>query len=489
MSGIFGIVSDENCVDDLYYGTDYHSHLGTKNAGMAVFDGKEFKYDIKGISSQAFRPQLHEFKRHVRANSGIGVISDYEPQPLLIHSKLGDFAIVHVGKIRNVEEIVESAHNKNSHFSEMSSGKINPTEVVSSLIGKGKNYADGIEIMQNSIEGSSSIMILTKDGIYLSRDKFGRTPIVTGKKNGATAATLETCAFQNNGFKIERYLGPGEIGIITNKGYEQIKKPNENLQICSFLWIYYGFPASNYEGINSEITRNKFGAVLARQDKKDIESGKLKIDFVAGIPDSGIGSGLGYAQEAKLPYLRPYAKYTPTWQRSFMPQEQEARDLVAEMKLVLIPEIIDGKSILYTEDSIVRATQLMKKVKELIDNGAREVHMRPSCPPLTHGCSYLNFSMSKNIFDLAAVRAITDIEGIDRGDIKRWNTFNKNGGIDIYLDENSEKYESMVGGIKSGLGLTSLRYPRLDDMVSAIGLPKEKLCLGCWRDCGSCNKL
>jgi amidophosphoribosyltransferase len=371
----------------------------------------------------------------------------------------------------------------------MSSGKINPTEVVAILIGKGKDYLEGIELMQNSIEGSSSIMLLTKDGVYLARDKFGRTPIVTGKKNGAIAATSETCAFRNRGFKIDQYLGPGEIGIITPNGYEQIKKSNETLQVCSFLWIYYGFPASNYEEINSEITRNKFGAFLARNDRQEIESGKLNLDFVAGIPDSGIGSGLGYSNESKFPYLRPYVKYTPTWQRSFMPQEQEDRDLVAEMKLILIPEIVDGKNILYTDDSIVRGTQLAKKIRELKDNGARDIHMRPSCPPLTHGCAYLNFSMSKNIFDLAAVRSIRDIEEIKRGDVERWNSFKGQGGLDIYLDENSEKYERMVDGIRRGLGLTTLKYPRLNDMVSAIGLPKEKLCLGCWRECESCNGL
>lgn len=463
MSGIFGIVSKKDCICDTFYGTDYNSHLGTKFGGMAVFDGKEIQHDIKKISLYPFRPQLSNFKENVNGNMAIGIISDYEPQPLIINSHLGEYAIVHVGKVNNLELLVQKAHKKKIHFSE-SSEKINPTELVAALINQGKDFVDGIEIMQNSIEGSSSVMLLTKEGIYLARDKYGRTPIITGKKDGATAATLETCAFPNTGFKIDQYLGPGEVGIITSEGYEQLKKPGDILQICAFLFIYYGHPPSNYEKINVQITRNKCGAIHAKGDKEDK---KLKIDYVAGIPDSGTPHAIGYANESRLPYNTPYIKYF-TWQKSFMPTEQEDRDLVADMKLIPIEELIRGFRILFNEDSIVRGTQLKKKIRELYDYGAEEVHMRPACPPLTEICNYLNFSISRSVFDLAARRAIRKIEGKEDYDIFE------------YLDEKSEKYEKMVDVIRMDLGLKTLKYQKLNDMVSAIDLEKEKLCTTCW---------
>lgn len=483
MSGIFGEVSEnsEKCVEDVFYGTDYHSHLGTEIGGLAFCDDEEIMYDIKSISLHPFRPQLSNFKEKVekkqglKVRMGIGVISDYEPQPKYINSRLGDYAIVHVGKINNLEQLIGEAHKKDKHFSEISGGKVNPTEVVASLINQGRDFVDGIEIMQNSIKGSSSLMLLTKDGIYVARDKYGRTPIVTAKRaDGATAATSETCAFPNLGFgtKEYNYLGPGEIGIITEQGYKQIKKPGDISQVCTFLWIYYGFPASYYEGINAEITRNKLGEILAKKDKGT----GLKLDFVSGIPDSGIGSAIGYMNESGLPYKRPYVKYGLTWPRSFMPQEQEDRNLVAKMKLIPIIDLIKGYKILFTEDSIVRGTQLQKKIHELFhDYGAEEVHMRPSCSPLMYTCQNLNFSRSKSLFELAARKAMRGVEGRE--------------GFDIapYLDENSKKHEKMVDFIRGDLGLTSLKYPKFNDMVSAIGLPKEKLCSGCWKECSSCK--
>ncbi len=361
----------------------------------------------------------------------------------------------------------------------MSGGKANPTEVIAYLINQGKNYVEGIQLMQDSIEGSSSILLLKNEGILIARNKFRRTPIVVGQKDRATAVTFETCAFPNLGFGVENYnyLGPGEIGIITNQGYKQLKKPGNKLQICDFLYIYYGFPGSSYEGINSEVTRYNFGKLLAGMDKKDIENGVLKVDYVTGIPDSGTASGLGYSHVSGLPFKRPFVKYTATYQRSFMPQEQENRDIVAQYKLIPIKELIEGFSILSTEDSIVRGTQLRRKVKELFNCGAREVHMRPSCPPLTMGCEYLNFSRSKSVFDLVARQAMRKVEGKEDFDLTP------------YLNEDSEKYAKMIDVIRGDLGLTSLKYPRYGQkgMVSAIGLPEEKLCSGCWRECDSCK--
>lgn len=464
MGGIFGVVSKENCFDDLFYGTDYHSHLGTKNAGLAVFNGKGIQSEIHSISSDPFRPQFIGCKEIMKGNMGIGVISDYEPQPLIINSYLGTYGIVHVSAVRNLEKLVEEALKRGVHFSEMSGSEVNPTELIAALINQGNSFVDGIEIMQNSIQGSSSLMLLTKEGIYLARDKSGRTPIVVGKKNGSTAATFETCAFPNLDFKIEKYLGPGEIGIVTESGYEQLKKPGDALQMCSFLFIYYGFPASSYEGINVETTRYRCGAIHA---ERDMEKG-IEIDFVAGIPDSGTSHALGYAERMQIPYKRPCVKYTPTWQRSFMPPEQETRDIIADMKLIPIEELIRGFKIVFNEDSIVRGTQLRKKVRELFDYGANEVHMRPACPPLTQTCKFLNFSRSRSELDLAAKRAVRKIEGKDSFDIAP------------YLDENSTRYEEMVDIIRDELGLTSLIYQKPGDMVKAVGLPKEKLCLYCW---------
>lgn len=371
MSGIFGVYDEDDkvCIEKAFYGTDYHSHLGTEYGGIAYFDGGEVQSDVKSILLHPFRPQLSDFIKDVKTNMAIGVISDYEPQPLDIKSRLGNYAVVHVGKVNNLKELVEDAYRRGVHFSaEKVDRKPNPTEVIASLINQGKDYVDGIEIMQNSIQGSSSVMLLTPEGIVVARDKVGTTPIVVKKENGATAATLETCAFPNIGFGLKgyNYLGSGEIGIITKEGYKKLKEPGDILQICDFLYIYYGNPASCYEGINAEITRYNFGRLLAEDDKEDLEEKILKVDFVTGIPDSGTASGLGYSHASGLPFKRPYIKAN-TWQRSFMPQEQETRDLFAKMKLIPVIELIYSMSILSTEDSIVRGTQLKKKIKELFD--------------------------------------------------------------------------------------------------------------------------
>jgi len=466
MSGIFGVASKEDCFDDLFFGTDYHCHLGTKKAGLAVFDGERIHKDIHRISEQTFRSQLIGAKEWMRGKTGIGVISDYEPQPLIMNSHLGTYAIVHVGVIKNAQQLVMDAHReKNAHFSEMHAGEVNPIELIATLINKGRSFVDGIELMQNRIEGSSSVMLLTEAGIILARDKVGRTPIVVGKKSGATAATFETSAFPNLDYEIDRYLGPGEIGIITSDGYRQLLAPRVESQFCSFLWVYYGFPTSDYEGINVDQVRHKCGAMLA---EKDIEAG-LEVDYVAGIPDSGTAHAIGYANRAKLPFKIPYHKYTPTWARSFMPQEQKMRDMVANMKLIPNKKLIEGQRILFCEDSIVRGTQLRKKVRELFDCGAREVHMRPACPPLIKLCKFLNFSRSRSEFDLATLKAMRKIEGREDFDVNQ------------YLDEESDKHKQMVEVIREDLGLTSLKFQKIGDMVRAIGLDKDKVCLGCWR--------
>lgn len=479
MSGIFGVASRENCVEDLFYGTDYHSHLGNKLGGLAIYNGEGIQREIHALGEHSFRPQFSEWCGKVKGNLGIGVISDYEPQPLIIDSHLGTYAIIHVGSVRNLDQLREEAHRtRRAHFTEMGGSKVNPTELIATLINQGDSFVDGIGQMQHAIQGSSSLMLLTDRGIYLARDNLGRTPIVLGrrvkdkrKRADAYAAALETCSFPNQGFEIVRDLGPGEIGLMTGEGYEQLKKPLDKMQICSFLWIYYGYPASNYEGINVEASRYRTGAVHAKIDRRE----GLKIDMVAGIPDSGTAHAIGYANEAGVPYARPFVKYTPTWQRSFMPQEQETRDLIADKKLIPIRELVEGKRVLFCEDSIVRGTQLKETVRRLFEVGkAKEVHMRPACPPLTFGCKYLNFSRSKSELDLAARRAIKDLEHLDDNEIQTFDVKN-------YLDEDGGYYRAMVDWIRQDLGLTSLRYQKLKDMVGAIGMPLEKLCLGCWR--------
>jgi len=462
MGGLFGVVSKEDCVSDLFFGTDYHSHLGTRRGGLAVKNPDGFARFIHSIENAQFRSKFELDITKMYGSRGIGVISDYEDQPLLIRSHLGKYAIVTVGAVKNADKLVKKAFGtRKIHFSEMIGEEINPTELVAALINQELTFEDGIRSAQEAIDGSCSLLLLTDKGVYAARDRLGRTPVVIGKKEGSYAATLETCAFPNLGFETKKYLGPGEIVLITEEGVEQEKPPGENMQICGFLWVYYGYPASSYEGLNVESVRNRCGAKLAKNDN-------IKIDMVAGLPDSGIGHGLGYASKAGIPFKRPFVKYTPTWARSFMPQDQSVRDLVAKMKLIPIRELIEGKRLLFCEDSIVRGTQLKDTIQRLYDFGALEVHMRPACPPLTHGCKFLNFSRSKSELDLSARKAIKAIEGVD----------GKN--LDEYSTAGTGKNKAMIEKIRQRLKLTTLKYQRLEDLVEAIGLPKEKICTYCW---------
>jgi amidophosphoribosyltransferase len=461
MGGLFGSVSTENCINDLFYGTDYHSHLGTKRGGLAIKNGTDFARSIHNIENDYFRSKFEPDLPKLQGNKGIGVISDHDPQPLIIGSRLGTFAIVTVCKINNMDELAAQAFHNRRHFSEMSGSEMSPTELVAMLISEKDTFEAGIEYAQESIKGSCSLLLLTAEGVYAARDKLGRTPIIIGRKDGAYAASSESCAFANLGYNIERDLGPGEIVMMTADGYEQRKKPNDKMQICSFLWVYYGYPASNYEGINVEAVRNQCGRALAKNDATEI-------DFVAGIPDSGIGHAIGYASARCIPYMRPFVKYTPTWPRSFMPQNQNIRDLVAKMKLIPIKSLIEGQRILFCEDSIVRGTQLKDNVQILYDYGAREVHMRPACPTLPYPCEFLNFSTSRATTDLAGRSAIAQLEDAD-------DRF-----LEEYATDGSEKNLAMIDQIRQRLRLTTLKYQRLDDLVEAIGLPKEKLCTHCW---------
>lgn len=464
MGGFFGVVSKkDDCVSDLFFGTDYHSHLGTKRGGMAVKNEQGFTRYIHNLENAQFRPKFEDDLPKLKGSMGIGVISDYEDQPLIIGSHLGTYAIVTVGVVRNAAQILAKAFGKrNTHFSEMTGNEVNPTELVATLINQEATFEDGIRNAQEQVEGSCSMLVLTEKGIYAARDRLGRTPVIIGEKEDAFAATFETSAFPNLDYETTKYLGPGEIVLITPQGVRQKKAPLDRLQICAFLWVYYGYPSSEYEGINVEAARNRCGAALARNDAD------LEVDCAAGIPDSGTAHAIGYANEKRVPFTRPFVKYTPTWPRSFMPQDQRVRDLVARMKLLPVKELIDGQRLLFCEDSIVRGTQLKDIIKRLFACGAREVHMRPACPPLVFGCKFLNFSRSRSELDLAGRTAIKEIEGHD------------DKHLDQYADPDSEKHCMMVEKIRKRLKLTTLKYQRLTDLVDAIGLPKEKLCTYCW---------
>ena len=462
MGGFFGVVSKRDCVWDLFYGTDYHSHLGTHRGGLAVHDRHVHTRFIHDISNAQFRSKFEHDVHRLTGRMGIGVISDTDDQPLIIGSHLGNYAIVTVGRIDNSTELVKHAYAlRSAHFSEMSAGGINATELVAIFINQGASFGEGIAIAQNAIRGSCSLLLLTDKGIYAARDRLGRTPVVIGRHPDGYAATMETCAFPNLGYEWVRDLGPGEVVRLTPEGIEQVTLPFNRCQICAFLWVYYGYPASNYEGVNVECTRNRCGAALAKRDRTEV-------DAVAGIPDSGTAHALGYAAARGIPYRRPFVKYTPTWPRSFMPQKQEVRELVARMKLIPIRELIQGQRLVFCEDSIVRGTQLQDTIHRLYDYGAKEVHMRPACPPLIHGCKFLNFSRSTSELDLAARRAITEIEGRDAPPPPE------------YADPASDNFAAMVDRIRIRLGLTTLQYQTLDDLVAAIGLPKERLCTYCW---------
>lgn len=462
MGGFFGVAAKSNCADDVFYGTDYHSHLGTKRGGMAFVGDKGFVRVIHNIESAQFRSKFDPDLERLGGRSGIGVISDTDDQPLLIRSHLGEYAIATVGVVQNAEELAGKAfRSRRIHLSEMGSGGINPTEVVASLINMEDSFEAGIRRALAEIEGSCSLLLLNKDGIYAVRDRRGRTPVIIGRKPGSMAVTFETCAFPNLEYETFKVLGPGEVAFITADGCEIRKEPEPVMQICSFLWVYYGYPASSYEGINVEAVRNRCGAVLARRFP-------AAVDYAAGIPDSGIGHGLGYATEAGIPFKRPFVKYSPTWARSFMPQQQDVRDLVARMKLIPIRELIAGKRILFCEDSIVRGTQLKDTIQRLYDAGAGEIHMRPACPPLVYGCKFLNFSRSRSEMDLASRQAVRALAGPEVEDLS------------AYARAGTAEYERMEDWIRKRLNLTTLKYQVLDDLIAAIGLAKEKLCTYCW---------
>ena len=461
MGGFFGCVARRDCTQDVFYGTDYHSHLGTKRGGLAVGNREGIKKIIKNIENSYFRTKLESEIAGLSGRKGIGVISDTDSQPLIISSHLGTFAIATVGKIKNLSEIAQNAFHDKINFSESGENGINPTELVAMLVSRGSSFADGLSHAQETIQGSCSILLMTEKGIFAARDRLGRTPIVIGRKPEAWAASFETCAFFNPGYQIEKYLGPGEIVFFDADACTQVKKPGDRMQICSFLWVYYGYPASGYEGINVEEVRYRCGQALARKDT-------VEIDVVSGIPDSGIGHALGYANERKVPYCRPFVKYTPTWPRSFMPQDQESRDLVARMKLIPVRELIDGKRLLFCDDSIVRGTQLKDNIQMLFDAGAKEVHMRTACPTLIFPCEFLNFSTSRSTLDLIGRKVIHEIEGPDFLEIGK------------YAVSGSPENLAMADRVRDRLKVTSLKYQTLEDLVAAIGLPKENLCTHCW---------
>ena len=466
MSGFFGVASKENCVFDLYFGTDYHSHLGTRRAGMAVYDDREgFNRAIHNIENAPFRTKFDKEVERMRGHLGIGCISDYEPQPLIIRSHHGTFSIMTIGKINNTDEIVKKLLSTSpTHFLEMSGGDINATELVATIINQKDNLIEGIQFAQQIIDGSMSIVIMTSKGILAARDKMGRTPITLGRKEDAYCLAFESFSYLNLGYSPLRDLGPGEIVVMTPDGIQTLAAPGKEMRICTFLWIYYGYPSSSYEGISVEQMRYNCGAALARRD-----AGSVRPDIVAGVPDSGTAHAIGYANTSGIPYSRPFIKYTPTWPRSFMPTMQSQRNLIAKMKLIPVHDLIRDKSLLLIDDSIVRGTQLRETTEFLYRSGAREVHVRPACPPLLYGCKYLNFSRSTSDMELITRRVIKEMEGSD-----------KYPNLTRYADPDSEQYHEMVNRICKQMNFTSLRYHRLDDMVESVGLDRCKLCTYCW---------
>lgn len=464
MGGFFGTVSKDDCVFDLFYGVDYHSHLGTRRAGIAVY-GKESGFDkaIHNIENAPFRTKFASEANSMHGNYGIGCISDFEAQPILVRSHHGTFAITTVGKINNADEIVDEIIKTNTHFFEMQNGEINPTELVAAIINQKENFVEGIRYAQEIIDGSMSMLILTEKGIYAARDKLGRTPIAVGKKEGGYCFSFESFAYLNLGYTDYRELGPGEIAVMDKDGVKTLVKPGNDMKICTFLWIYYGYPSSSYEGISVEKMRYKCGQAIAKRDN-------VHPDIVAGVPDSGIAHAIGYANESGVPYSRPFVKYTPTWPRSFMPTHQSKRDLIAKMKLIPIHDLIEGKSMLLIDDSIVRGTQLRETTEFLYASGAKEVHIRPACPPLLFGCKYLNFSRSSSEMELITRRVIREFEG---DDVSRET-------LAEYADPDSEKYRKMIDKICEKLHFTTLHYHRLDDMINSVGIDTDKLCTYCW---------
>lgn len=464
MGGFFGVAAKEDCVFDLFFGTDYHSHLGTRRAGMVVYD-KEKGYDrsIHNIENAPFRTKFDKDVNTMKGNLGIGCISDYEPQPLIVRSHHGTYAITTVGKINNTEEIIQDIFDKNhSHFLEMSGGDINATELVAAIVNQKDNLVEGLQYAQELIDGSMTILLLTPKGIYAARDRMGRTPVAIGKKKDAYCAAFESFSYLNLGYEPLKELGPGEIAVITPEGVKTLVSPGKDMKICTFLWVYYGYPSSSYEGISVEKMRYNCGALLAKRDS-------VKPDIVAGVPDSGTAHAIGYANQSGIPFSRPFIKYTPTWPRSFMPTIQTQRNLIAKMKLIPVHDLIQDQSLLLIDDSIVRGTQLRETTEFLYQSGAREVHIRPACPPLLYGCKYLNFSRSSSEMDLITRRVLKEMEEEGREiDLK------------AYVDPDTAEYAEMVERIGRQLNFTSLRFNRLDDMIASIGIGREKLCTYCW---------
>ena len=464
MGGFFGVASRQDCVFDLFFGIDYHSHLGTRRGGMTVYGENGFDRSIHNIENAPFRTKFDKDMQEMSGKFGIGCISDYEPQPLLVRSHHGTYAITTISKINNMDEISKMLfENGHSHFLEMSGGDINATEMIAALINQKENLIDGIQYALDTIDGSVSILLLNKAGIYAARDKYGRTPVVVGKKEDAYCVSFENFAYKNLGYSDYKELGPGEIVVITEKNCITLVNPGTDMKICTFLWVYYGYPASYYEGTNVEHMRYVCGQKMAQRDH-------VKPDIVAGVPDSGIAHAVGYANESGIPFSRPFIKYTPTWARSFMPTLQSQRNQIAKMKLLAVEELIRGKSLLLIDDSIVRGTQLRETTEFLYESGAKEVHIRPACPPLLYGCKYLNFSRSSSEMDLITRRVIDRLE----------NGKVTDEVLEEYADPESPKYEQMVEEIRKELNFTSLRFNRLDDMLDAVGIDKCKLCTYCW---------
>lgn len=464
MGGFFGAVSKEDCVFDLFFGVDYHSHLGTRRAGMAVYDSESgFDKAIHNIENAPFRTKFTKESNSMHGQMGIGCISDFEAQPILIRSHHGTYAISTVGKINNIDEIADEIIKTNTHFFEMHGGGINQTELVAAIINQKENFIEGIRYVQEIVDGSISILILTPKGVYAVRDKLGRTPISIGQKEDGYCASFESFAYLNLGYKEYKELGPGEAVVLTPDGVKTLIPAGDKMRICTFLWIYYGYPSASYEGISVEKMRYNCGKALAKRDN-------VKPDIVAGVPDSGIAYAIGYSNEAGIPYSRPFIKYTPTWPRSFMPTNQTKRNLIAKMKLIPIHDLIDGKSLLLIDDSIVRGTQLRETTEYLFESGAKEVHIRPACPPLFYGCKYLNFSRSTSEMDLITRRVIKKLEGVEPTDEI----------IKEYVDPDGEKYAAMIEEIRKELHFTTLRYHRLDDMIASVGIDSDKLCTYCW---------
>jgi len=471
MGGFFGTISKKDCVNDLFYGTDYNSHLGTKRAGLVTFDEESgFHRSIHSLERNYFRSRFEDELDQFKGHQGVGVISDTDPQPIIINSHLGRYAVVTVAKINNLRQIADELLAERMHLSELSANKINPTEVVSLIINMGDTFVEGINLVYKKIEGSCSMLILTEDGIIAARDFLGRTPIVIGQKEGAYAVSSETTCFPNLDYKVLRDVGPGEIVRLRADGLEVMQQPLSRCQICSFLWVYYGFPASDYEGINTEYVREKNGRLMGEKDDVDA-------DIVCGIPDSGVGMALGYSEGKQIPYKRAVVKYTPTWPRSFTPGNQNRRDLVAKMKLIPNPAVLKDQRIVFCDDSIVRGTQLRDNVRTFFEYGARQVHVRISCPPLVYGCPFIGFTSSKSDLELISRRVIKDFEA---GDDKR--------NLEAYATTGTPEYERMVKEIARRLGLTSLKFATIEDLIDSIGLPKERVCTHCFDGTSYCHE-